>query len=75
MARMVDDAQLLLVQRRTSDHTKEARSSPPRDQTVKQAMSSLNIAQYSHEDKLAQINDVYQEDQQRLVRMAHYPNI
>jgi hypothetical protein len=63
MARMVDHAQLLLVQRGTLDHTQEARSSPPRDQTVKQAMTLLNIVQYSPDDKLAQINDLYKGDQ------------
>ena len=39
MARMADDAQLLLKQCGTSIHPQEARPSPTQDQTVKQVMS------------------------------------
>ena len=60
---MADDAQLLLKQCGTSIHPQEARPSPTQDQTVKQAMASLNTAPYSPVDKLAQIQDLYQDDQ------------
>ena len=63
MARMADDAQPLLERRGTSIHPQEARPSPTQDQTVKQAMAPSNTAQYSPEDKLAQIYDLYQDDQ------------
>jgi hypothetical protein len=63
MARMADDAQLLIEQCGTSIHPQEARPSPTQDQTVKQAMASLNTAPYSPVDKLAQIQDLYQDDQ------------
>ena len=63
MARMADDAQPLHVRRETSIHAQEVDLSTSKDKTFKQAMTSLNIAQYSPEDKLAQIYDLYQEDQ------------
>ena len=63
---MADDAQPLHVRRETSIHAQEVDLSTSKDKTFKQAMTSLNIAQYSPEDKLAQmrqIYDLYQEDQ------------
>jgi hypothetical protein len=63
MARMADDAQLLPKQCGTSIHPLEARPSPLQDQTVKQAMAPLNTAPYSPVEKLAQIHDLYQDDQ------------
>ncbi len=63
MARMADNAQLLLEQCGTSIHPQEARPSPIQDQTAKQAMASLNTAPYSPVDKLVQIHDLYQDGQ------------
>ena len=51
------------MRRETSIHAQEVDLSTLKDKTFKQAMTSLNIAQYSQEDKLAQIYDLYQEDQ------------
>ncbi len=65
MPRMAEDAQPLVVPRGTSTaiHPQKARPSLTQDQTVKQAMAPLNVAPYTLEDKLAQICDLYPDEQ------------
>ena len=63
MARMSDDTQPLRERCGTSTHAQEARQSHAWDMTVKQAMASSNTASYSTAYRLAQINDLYEDDQ------------
>lgn len=60
---MDDDAQPLVERRGTSTLAQEARQSHVWELTDKQAMASSNTASYSTADRLAQINDLYKDEQ------------
>ena len=63
MARMADHMQSLLVRRMESIHPQEdCGSTQPQDLPVKQAMASLGYAPYFQEGRLAQLDELYQNE-------------